>query len=422
MIQKFWDSGAPDAGRLNLVPCGSTISRMEALLAEKNPLYGRKTMAMEVEPLPLRDAARFFPSCAPDEKIAAYAVFGGTPYYLRLCDPDASLEHNVVKLLLTPSAPLIDEPAFLLQSEVKGVQRHASIVAAIADGCTKLGEIAGRVREAQDARGLGPYIDVLARMRIVRAVRSLDATKRERDPLFAFWHRFLRPNISSVVRGFGAEVPATRSRRNSPGTWGWRSKRSAGSARGGTRRNACPPPPRKRAGAGPATSTSTSPDACWTAPRSSANGSGGAARSERARWTSSRHGRRRADTRRERHAAPWRCTPSLASPMRSWPGQKAARCSPSARRPLHAGLDPGHRDRETRKLARQTRPAHGQEGKRRLTAGPLRVPPAPYSRSTASRTSWPTTWSIRTSPCAKPSRSAAVRPSLGLRHSSCARP
>lgn len=213
VIQKFWNSDAPDAGRLNLVLCGSAISRMEDLPAEKNPLYGRKTMAMEVEPLPLRDAARFFPSYAPDEQIAAYAVFGGIPYYLRLCDPDAGLECNVVELLLTPSAPLIDEPMFLLQSEVRGVQRYASIVAAIADGGTKLGDTAGRVREVSDVRGLGPYLEGLIRMRVVRSVRSLDATERERDrryvvadPLFAFWHRFVRPNISTVVRGFGAEV------------------------------------------------------------------------------------------------------------------------------------------------------------------------------------------------------------------------
>lgn len=213
VIQKFWDSGAARPGRLKLILCGSLIAQMEELLAERNPLYGRKTMALELGPLPLRDAARFFPRYPPDERLMACAVFGGVPFYLRLCDPDRPLAANVVSLLLTATGPLVDEPTFLLQAELRDVQRYASILAAIADGCTRSAEIVGRVREIADTRGLSPYLDRLARMRLIRVARSLDATEKERDrryfvadPLLAFWHRFVRPNLSSVTRGFGAEV------------------------------------------------------------------------------------------------------------------------------------------------------------------------------------------------------------------------
>jgi len=37
------------------------ISQMEELLAERNPLYGRKTLALDLGPLPLRDAVQFVP-------------------------------------------------------------------------------------------------------------------------------------------------------------------------------------------------------------------------------------------------------------------------------------------------------------------------------------------------------------------------
>jgi AAA+ ATPase superfamily predicted ATPase len=53
----------------------------------------------------------------------------------------------------------------------------------------------------------------LERMRLVRAVHSLDASPKSRDtryfvddPLVAFWHRFVRPNMSSVMQGFGPEI------------------------------------------------------------------------------------------------------------------------------------------------------------------------------------------------------------------------
>jgi AAA+ ATPase superfamily predicted ATPase len=213
IIQKFWDSGAPQTGLLNLVLCGSMIAHMEDLLAERNPLYGRKTLAMDVEPLPLRDAVRFFPGYSAEDRLIAYAIFGGIPFYLQLCDSRVNLELNVIKLLLTNAGALVDEPTVLLQSELRDIQRYASIMAAIADGCTKLGEICGRVGDIGDSTRLTPYMERLSRMRLVRVTRSLDAEPKSRDrryfiadSLMSFWHRFVRPNMSSVTQGFGADV------------------------------------------------------------------------------------------------------------------------------------------------------------------------------------------------------------------------
>jgi AAA+ ATPase superfamily predicted ATPase len=212
IIQKFWDAGAPQRGRLKLVLCGSLIVHMEDLLAERNPLYGRKTLAMELGPLPLRDAAKFFPDYAADERLMAYCIFGGVPFYLQLCDPHASLPENVLRLLLTSAGALVDEPTVLLQSELRDIHRYASILAAAADGCTKYGEILGRIGDT-DSRKIAPYIERLERMRLIRAVRSLDATPKSRDrryfvadPLLVFWYRFVRPNLSSIEEGFGADI------------------------------------------------------------------------------------------------------------------------------------------------------------------------------------------------------------------------
>jgi uncharacterized protein len=213
IIQKFWDAVVANEGKLNLVLCGSMIAQMEDLLAERNPLYGRQTLPLEVKALPLRDAAGFFPDYPAEDRILAYAIFGGIPFYLRLCDSSASLEENVTNLLLADAGALVDEPNVLLQSELRETQRYASILAAIADGCTKLGEIGGRVRDIKDSVSLSPYMKRLERMRLVRAVHSLDASPKSRDtryfvddPLVAFWHRFVRPNMSSVMQGFGPEI------------------------------------------------------------------------------------------------------------------------------------------------------------------------------------------------------------------------
>jgi uncharacterized protein len=212
IIQKFWDSGAARTGNLKLLLCGSMIAQMEELLAERNPLYGRKTLVLDLGPLSFREAAQFVRYSA-EEKLRTCAVFGGTPFYLELLRGPESLQSNIVELLLTQTGSLVDEPVVLLQSELREVSRYASILAAIADGCTKHGEIIGRVKEVNDSKALSPYLEKLERMRLVRIVRSMDAAPKERDrryfiadPLIAFWHRFVRPNLSSVAQGFGRDV------------------------------------------------------------------------------------------------------------------------------------------------------------------------------------------------------------------------
>ncbi|MDX8508600.1 ATP-binding protein [Mesorhizobium captivum] len=211
VIQRFWDSGAARAGNLKIILCGSAVAQMEDLLAEKNPLYGRMTLRLEVRQLPLRDLSGFFPEYSAEQLIETYAIFGGVPYYLTLSDQHASLRENVINLLLTETGTLIDEPNTLLQSELREPGIYASIVAAISEGLHSAGEIATRLQMPTTA--VGQYIDRLERLHLVSSVRSLDAVEKSRnkrvvltDRLMGFWHRFVRPNLTAINGGYGAET------------------------------------------------------------------------------------------------------------------------------------------------------------------------------------------------------------------------
>ena len=217
IMQKFWDTKAAEKGALKIALCGSLISQMEDLLAERNPLYGRKTLVREILPLPLREAAAFVPDWEPADQIALFSVLGGIPYYLSLCDPSASLKENIERLFLDPSAMLQNEPEFLLRSEVNEPRRYASVAAAIADGATKPSEIVSRVPGLREVAQVGPYLVRLQQMRIIGRERSLDADEHSRnhkyslqDPIFRFWHKFVRPNLGALGRGFGADVWARK--------------------------------------------------------------------------------------------------------------------------------------------------------------------------------------------------------------------
>lgn len=213
VLQKFWDSGQPNEGRLKLILCGSVISSMEALLAERNPLYGRQTGKFDIRPLILRDSAKFFPTYSAEDKILAYAIFGGIPYYLEACDPNRSLEINVNDLLLSRTGRLFEEPANILQSELREVKIYSSIVHAIASGAREHNEIKTKALGSDAKISLSPYLDQLTAMRLVRVVRSIDAAPKSRnnryiisDRLMDFWHRFVGPNAESISLGFGSDV------------------------------------------------------------------------------------------------------------------------------------------------------------------------------------------------------------------------
>lgn len=213
VLQKFCDGVRERGTALNVVLCGSKISFMEELLGEKNPLHGRQTLDLDLGPLSFREAANFFPEWTADEQLRAYGILGGIPYYLNLCDTEFTLRENVLELVLSRGAPLSDEPNNLLLAELRDVTRYATILRSVAEGCPDSGSIIGRVRELKDSSALAPYVQKLAELRLIRIVRSLDATEKERDrryylddPFLAFWYRFYLPNLSPLTAGHVEEV------------------------------------------------------------------------------------------------------------------------------------------------------------------------------------------------------------------------
>lgn len=82
LVQRWWDR-VHQTAHLMLVLAGSGFSFMEGLTGARGPLHGRRTGQVEVRPFDYLDAARFFPHLAPEDRIRAYACFGGMPAYLR---------------------------------------------------------------------------------------------------------------------------------------------------------------------------------------------------------------------------------------------------------------------------------------------------------------------------------------------------
>jgi uncharacterized protein len=191
---------------LKLIVCGSTVSMMESLQHERNPLHGRFT-PLSVRPLPFEQARLFMSGLTPVESFERFAVAGGMPRYLSLLGT-GTLRKAVSQEILDQNAPLFDEVRTALGQELAQAGQHFSILELLASGDKVIGEVATSLR--QKPAELTSYLDILSGLGLVERRLPLGAASTSRlghwhltDPFFAFWFRFVYPFQDDLESGLG---------------------------------------------------------------------------------------------------------------------------------------------------------------------------------------------------------------------------
>jgi AAA+ ATPase superfamily predicted ATPase len=213
LLQQFWDQKGKRS-TLMLVLCGSQVSFMEReVLAERSPLFGRRTGQRRLEPLTPGESIRFFDGWSMRDRLRAYGVLGGMPAYLRRFDPKRSLRKNLMREVLRPEGYLFDEVSFLLRGELTNPATYNSILAAVARGARRVGDIALAV--GVDSTTANKYLHVLRELQLVEReipvtdpdpLRSRRGTYRIADRFLAFHFRHVQPNLSLIEAGRGERV------------------------------------------------------------------------------------------------------------------------------------------------------------------------------------------------------------------------
>jgi hypothetical protein len=197
-IQRLWDQRLQDtAGTLVLV--GSSISMMEeATLLGNSPLYGRFSEKLDLRPLDFGAAQEFLPAdYTAEERIFAWSVFGGVPYYLDGVNLNQDLGTVLTEEVLSQQGYLHNEPEYVLRTELTDPNRYFAILTAIAAGKTTANEIAQAV--GIDGKQISTYTQRLARLRLIEREVPITEEKassrrgryRLLDSLFRFWFRFV---------------------------------------------------------------------------------------------------------------------------------------------------------------------------------------------------------------------------------------
>ncbi len=205
ILQAHIDMKLKDS-KLFLILCGSSMSFMEyQVLGYKSPLYGRRTAQFKIKPFTYYESALLLECFAIEEQAILYGITGGIPEYLSRVRLNMSLKENIENLFLSESGHLFEEPVNLLKQELREPATYNGIIAAIANGASKLNEIA--TKNGLESNKCAKYISALMALGIIKKDKPLTEDEGRKsiylldDQMFRFWYRFIPNNMSSIATG-----------------------------------------------------------------------------------------------------------------------------------------------------------------------------------------------------------------------------
>ena len=196
-----------DKKKILMLFSGSTVGLIKKIfLDEKEPLYGRLKRKMHLKPLPFPDIVDVCSELGIDnveDVIRLYSVFGGFPKYYTAIEDEMmngrSPEEIFEKFFFVENAVFEDEANAILSLEFgkrKGV--YYDILAAIANGNTRISEIASSLRKKETAltrqvNELTNYFNIVG---VKRQVCGKKTSMFIEHPLIDFWFRFFYKDMS----------------------------------------------------------------------------------------------------------------------------------------------------------------------------------------------------------------------------------
>ena len=196
---------------IELILSGSHIGMMKDLLQERNALYGRFAVTIKLNELNYLDAARFYPDRTPYDKVAHYAVFGGSPFVNQALNPAATLRENVISTILNPVSAVYLYASQLLLSDYSVKINAERIFSVIGNGKKRYTEIEDKL-DVKKTGNLSKQIKSLTELEIVsrnspinKIGDSKKATFEINDNLLRFYFTFIYKN-ASALQVLGAEA------------------------------------------------------------------------------------------------------------------------------------------------------------------------------------------------------------------------
>lgn len=196
---------------IELILAGSHIGMMKDLLQERNPLYGRFATSIKLDEMNYLDAAKFYPDKSAYDKVAHYAVFGGSSFINQALNSDATLRENIISTILNPMSPVYLYASQLVFSDNSLKVNSERIFSALGNDRKRYTEIEDALR-VKKTGNLAKQIKTLTDLEILSRNIPINkpndnkkATYELNDNLLRFYYTFVYKN-ASALQVLGAEA------------------------------------------------------------------------------------------------------------------------------------------------------------------------------------------------------------------------
>ena len=209
-IQNIWDRYKNDS-RINLVVCGSVYSMMTRIFEnDKEPLFGRPTSKIVLNPLPISVMEKILedhnPDYIPRDLLTLFMLTGGVPKYIEvLMDGNAVTAGSMLNAVASVGSIFLADGRDIMVTEFgKEYKTYFSILQLISSGKEKRTEI-------EDVLGMeiGTYLKKLEEeYNLVKHISPIFSRSDGRitrwvvsDMYLRFYFRFIRPATAYVESG-----------------------------------------------------------------------------------------------------------------------------------------------------------------------------------------------------------------------------
>lgn len=190
---------------IKLILCGSYISIMKELLLEDNPLFGRFSLILHIHDFDYYEASKFYSNLEVKDKVAFYAVFGGSPYVLENLDINSSLKENIIKLLLPENALIKSHIENIMLKEIQKTF-DVRILEVLGNGKKKYSEIKNIIND-DDTGLLDKQLKILLDMETIQKTEPINRKNDKKkqfyeitDNLMRFYFSFIFSNVGTISR------------------------------------------------------------------------------------------------------------------------------------------------------------------------------------------------------------------------------
>lgn len=200
-IQRIIDN-FQNKSKIKFFILGSSISTMEDIQSESNPLYRRFELTLLLKEMDYYDSQKFYSSFSNEDKVMLYAAFGGVPYYNKQINDKLSVKDNIIRLLSGQFSHLLSEVTSNIKEELTKVNNAYSVFSSIAMGAFHYSDILSK-SGIKTSTSLYDTLEILEKMDLIHYVCPINDKKNKKksgygltDSAVCFYYRYIYHNLS----------------------------------------------------------------------------------------------------------------------------------------------------------------------------------------------------------------------------------